>query len=83
MLRYRLTRSIAMATWATAILDRARLGCPETLRDDLLHVSERLLNLHEVQRHYLLSLEERDGVHLSAVDSDYDERNVTTMLTLT
>jgi hypothetical protein len=24
------------------------------------------------QRHYLLSLEERLGVHLSAIDSDYD-----------
>jgi hypothetical protein len=24
------------------------------------------------QRHYLLSLEERLGVHFSAVDSDYD-----------
>jgi hypothetical protein len=60
-----------------------RLGWPETRRDDRLHVSERLLNLDEVQRHYLLSLEERLGVHLSALDSDYDERNVTTMLTLT
>jgi hypothetical protein len=30
-----------------------------------------------------LSLEERFGVGLSAVDSDYDERNVTTILTLT
>jgi hypothetical protein len=26
------------------------------------------------QRHYLLSLEERLGVHFSAVDSDYDHR---------
>jgi len=25
-------------------------------------------------RHYLLSLEERLGVHLSAIDSDYDHR---------
>jgi hypothetical protein len=57
--------------------------CPETRQDDRLHVSERLLNLHEVQCHYLLSLEERLGIHLSAVDSDYDERNVTTILTLT
>ena len=48
-----------------------------------LHVSERLLNRHEVKRHYLLSPEERLGVGLSAVDSDYDERNVTTILTLT
>jgi hypothetical protein len=32
---------------------------------------------------YLFSLEERLGIHLSAVDSDYDERNVTTILTLT
>jgi hypothetical protein len=46
-------------------------------------VSERLLQVHEVQRDYLLSLGERLGVHLSAVDSDYDERNVTTILTLT
>jgi hypothetical protein len=57
--------------------------CPETRQNDRLHVSEWLLNLHEVQRHYLLSLEERLGVHLSAVDSDYDERNVTMILTLT
>jgi hypothetical protein len=26
------------------------------------------------ERHYLLSLEERLGVHLSAIDSDYDHR---------
>ena len=57
--------------------------CPETSQDDGLQVSERLLNLHEVQRHYLLSLEERLGVHLSGLDSDYDERNVATILTLT
>jgi hypothetical protein len=36
--------------------------CPEARQDDRLHVSERLLNLHEIQRHYLLSLEERLGV---------------------
>ena len=72
-----------MATCAAVILDRAT-WCPETRQDDRLHVSERLvLNLPEVQRHYLLSLEERRGVHLSALDSDYDERNVTTILTLT
>jgi len=57
--------------------------CLEKRKDDRLHISERLLNLHEVQPHYLLSLEERLGVGLSAVDSDYDERNVTTILTLT
>jgi len=57
--------------------------CPENRKDDRLHVSERLLNLHEVQPHYLLSLEERLGVHRSALDSDYDERNATTKSTLT
>ena len=31
-------------------------------------VSERLLQVHEVQRDYFLSLGERRGVHLSAVD---------------
>jgi hypothetical protein len=36
--------------------------CPETRQDDRLHVSKRLLNLHEVQRHYLLLLEARVGV---------------------
>lgn len=71
-----------MATCATAILT-VPTWCPEPRQDDRRHVSERLLNLPEVQRHYLLSLEERRGVHLSALDSDYDERNVTTILTLT
>ena len=73
-----------MATCATAILT-VPTWCPETrqYQCDRRHVSERLLSLPEVQRHYLLSLEERRGVHLSALDSDYDERNVTTILTLT
>jgi hypothetical protein len=57
--------------------------CPENRKDDRLHVSERLLNLHEVQPHLLLSLEERLGIHRSALDSDYDERNATAIWTLT
>ena len=53
--------------------------CPETREDDRIQVSEGLLQVHEVQRDYFLSLGERRGVHLSAVDSDYDERYVTNM----
>jgi hypothetical protein len=49
--------------------------CPETRQVVGIHVSqERLLDLHEILAHYLLSLEERLGVHLSAIDSDHDQR---------
>jgi len=34
--------------------------------------TRRHLAVLRFQRHYLLSLEERLGVHLSAIDSDYD-----------
>jgi putative ABC transport system substrate-binding protein len=40
--------------------------CPENRKDDRLHISERLLNLDEVQPHYLPSLEERLGIHEAA-----------------
>jgi hypothetical protein len=70
-----------MAICATAV-STVPSWCPETREDDRIQVSEGLLQVHEVQRHYLLSLEERRGVHLSAVDSDYDERYVTITSTL-
>ena len=71
-----------MATCASPILDRADVVSRDP-EDDPIHVSGRLVDLDGVQRHYLLSLEERRGVHLSAIGSDYDERNVTTILALT
>ena len=58
---------------AVTALDRDHLviGTGRIVR---IHVSERPLDPISVrfQRHYLLSLEERLGVHLSAVDSDHD-----------
>jgi hypothetical protein len=44
----------------------------ETRQDVRIHLSERSSISTRFQRHYLLSLEERLGVHFSAVDSDRD-----------
>jgi hypothetical protein len=72
-----------MAECATAILDRADLVSRDPARMTA-STSQRGCSISMRFSVTIFSRSERGSVYiLSAVDGDYDERNVTTILTLT